>query len=104
MAVLEKDFAKQVEGVLNLFGWLWKHDLPAVRQSGHWSTAYKGASGFPDYIAVRGDRVVCAEIKNEKGRVSKDQKIWIDALKGSDKVEVYVWRPNDLEQIIEILR
>ena len=102
--MLEKDFAKQVEGVLNLFGWLWKHDLPAVRQSGRWATALKGASGFPDYIAVRGGRVVCAEIKNEKGRVSKDQKVWIDALTKSGKVEVYVWRPQDLDQIIETLR
>lgn len=102
--MLEKDFAKQVEGVFNLFGWTWKHDLPAVRQSGQWATALKGSKGFPDYIAVRRDRVVCAEIKNETGRLSTDQKHWLKLLTDTGKVEVYLWRPTDLEQIIETLR
>lgn len=102
--MLEKDFAKQVESVLNLFGWTWKHDLPAVRQSGRWATALSGAKGFPDYFAVRGKRIVCAELKNEKGRLSVEQKQWIELLQASGQVEVYVWRPQDLKDIIEILR
>lgn len=102
--MLEKEFAKQVESIFNVFGWMWKHDLPAVRQSGRWATALSGAKGFPDYIAVRGQRVVCAELKNDKGRLSADQKEWITALEQSGKVEVYVWRPNDLQTIAETLR
>lgn len=102
--MLEKDFAKRIEALLNLFGWIWKHDLPAVRQSGRWATAMKGMSGFPDYIAVRGDRVVCAELKNESGRLSTNQKLWIEALENSGRVEIYVWRPKDLESIVEILK
>lgn len=102
--VLERDFAKQVESILNIFGWTWKHDLPAVRQSGRWATAFKGTAGFPDYIAVRGSRVICAELKNEKGRLSEGQKQWIDLLEQSGKVEVYVWRPSDLQKIAETLR
>ncbi len=102
--MLERDFAKQVEGIFNLFGWTWKHDLPAVRQSGRWATAFKGMPGFPDYIAVRNERIICAELKNEKGRLSTGQKAWIEALTQTEKVEVYVWRPDDLNGIIETLR
>lgn len=101
---LEKDFARQVEMILDAYGWVWKHDEPARRQSGRWATAMKGMKGFPDYIAVREDRVVLAELKSEKGRLSPEQKTWISAFQETQKVEVYVWRPGDLLQIAEILR
>ena len=102
--MLEKEFASQVESILNVFGWTWKHDLPALRQSGKWATAVRGSIGFPDYIAVRGSRVICAELKNESGRLTSDQKKWIHLLNESGRVEVYVWRPQDLAAIAEILR
>lgn len=102
--MLEREFADQVESILNVFGWTWKHDLPALRQSGRWATAVRGSIGFPDYIAVRGDRVICAEIKAEKGRLTKEQKMWLSLLQQTGRVEVYVWRPSDLQQIAEILR
>lgn len=101
--MLEKDFAKFVEQVLTLNGWVWKHDLPGVTQSGRWATSFRGVKGFPDYIAVRGDRVICAEIKNEKGRLTQGQKQWIQALQATGKVEVYVWRPADASRIAEML-
>lgn len=102
--MLESQFASQVESILNVFGWTWKHDLPALRQSGRWATAVRGSIGFPDYIAVRGQRIVCAELKSDKGRLSAEQKMWIHLLNESGRVEVYVWRPADLSQIAEILR
>jgi hypothetical protein len=101
--VLEKDFAKQVESIFNVFGWKWKHDLPAQRQSGRWATALSGSKGFPDYIAVRGQRIICAELKASNGRLTEHQKEWIELLEATGKVEVYVWRPDDLEKIAKIL-
>lgn len=102
--MLEKDFGKSVESIFTTFGWTWKHDLPAVMQSGKWATPLAGKRGFPDYIAVRGERIVCAELKNEKGRLRPDQRQWIEILKMTGKVEVYVWRPSDWKDLIEILR
>lgn len=102
--MLERDFSVQIENLLNLFGWTWKHDLPAVRQSGRWATAFAGMPGFPDYIAVRGERVVCMELKADKGRLSPGQKAWLEALRTSGKVEVHVWRPADLQQAMQVLR
>ena len=101
--MLERDFATQVEHLLDLFGWLWKHDEPAVRQSGKWATSFRGARGFPDYVATRNGRVLFAEIKNERGRLTKTQELWLDTLRTST-AEVYVWRPGDLHNVKEVLR
>jgi Holliday junction resolvase len=101
--MLEREFATQVEHLLELFGWLWKHDEPAVRQSGKWATSFRGARGFPDYVATRDGRLVFAEIKNEKGRLTTEQVQWLTRL-GNTTAEVYTWRPNDLETVKEVLR
>lgn len=102
--MLERHFATQVEHLLDLFGWLWKHDEPAVRQSGRWATSFRGARGFPDYVATRGGRLIFAEIKNERGRTTKAQDLWLDTLRNVPGVEVHLWRPEDLETIREVLR
>jgi len=101
--MLEREFATQVEHLLDLFGWLWKHDEPAVRQSGKWATSFRGARGFPDYIATRDGRLVFAEIKNERGRLTSSQVLWLETLQ-TTSAEVYVWRPNDLHEVKEVLR
>lgn len=101
--MLEREFATQVEHLLDLFGWTWKHDEPAVRQSGTWATSFRGQRGFPDYIAVRDGRLIFAEIKNEIGRLSNHQRQWLDQLEQTT-AETYLWRPSDLQQIKEILR
>jgi hypothetical protein len=101
--MLERDFATQVEHLLDLFGWTWKHDEPALRQSGTWATAFRGARGFPDYVATRDGRLVFAEIKNERGRISKAQADWLDVLRLT-AAEVYLWRPEDLQAIKDVLR
>ena len=103
MTMLERDLATIVEHLLDLFGWTWKHDEPAVRQSGTWATAFRGARGFPDYVAVRDGRLVFAEIKNERGRISSSQNDWLEQLRKTS-AEVYLWRPDDVEQIKDVLR
>lgn len=101
--MLERHFATQVEHLLELFRWTWKHDEPAVRQSGTWATSFRGARGFPDYIATRDGRLLFAEIKNERGKLTPGQNLWLEQLRETP-AEVYVWRPQDLEEIKGILR
>lgn len=101
--MLERHFATQVEHLLDLFGWLWKHDEPAVRQSGTWATSFRGSRGFPDYVATRDGRVIFAEIKNETGRLTAGQVEWITELRRT-AAETYLWRPDDLEEIKRVLR
>ena len=58
--------------------------------------------GFPDLVLVR-DRVIFAEIKAEKGRMTKAQKDWNEALHIAG-AETYIWRPRDWEDITQILQ
>lgn len=102
--MLEKDFGHQIEHLLQLFGWRWKHDLPALYRDGRMATTFAGDKGFPDYIAVRHTRLIFAEIKNERGRLTHAQADWLDDLRTVPHVETYVWRPDQLQEIKDILR
>ena len=57
--------------------------------------------GFPDLVLVR-ERVIYAELKSDRGRLSDDQTIWKDRLRGAG-AEFYVWRPRDWPSIERIL-
>lgn len=100
----ERDFAKQVEHLLTVNHWLWKHDEPAMRPGGRYVTALSGSKGFPDYIAVRGHRLIVAEIKSDTGRLTPGQKEWLERLEQVPNVECYVWRPQHLQTVRDTLR
>jgi VRR-NUC domain len=59
-------------------------------------------AGFPDLTLWR-ERVVFAELKTERGRVTRDQWAVLDGLRAAG-AEVYVWRPSDRPEIERILR
>lgn len=99
----ESTFARQIEYLLELGGWRWCHYEPAVRQSGSWATALRGDRGEPDYRAVRTGRLIFVEIKGDGGRLSSDQKAWIQELREAN-IETHVWYPDDIETAKEILR
>lgn len=67
-------------------------------------------AGFPDECAIRGDRLLFAELKRERGKTSPAQDAWLADLEHiaeqSPLVSVYLWRPSDLlsGRIEEILR
>jgi hypothetical protein len=55
---------------------------------------------------VRDERLVFAELKKEKGRLSKDQEVWLKALEPFHEacgVESWLWRPSDWDTIVELL-
>lgn len=70
-----------------------------------WRTAVAGdGAGFPDLLAVRGERIVAAELKADRGRVTPAQTPWLAVLAAAG-VAVYVWRPADYPDVIaETLR
>ena len=89
----EAQFLNQVRSLARILGWFTYHP-----QLSKWSER-----GFPDITMVRGNRLVFAELKNEKGKTTVFQDEWLERL-GQTGVEVYLWRPADLEAIAEILR
>lgn len=61
----------------------------------HTHDSRRSPAGFPDLVMVRPRRLVFAELKRERGRVSQEQTQWIFELQGAG-AEVYLWRPSDL--------
>ena len=115
--IKEEDFFQQILDLAHIFGWRVAHFRPARTKNG-WRTAVAGdGAGFPDVVMVKSPRLIFAELKSEKGKLTPEQEEWLDGL-GScgdavrqlghlvDKegVEVYLWRPSDLDNIIDILR
>lgn len=70
----------------------------------HTHRSERSEPGFPDCVIVTRDgRLIFAELKAEKGRVSKDQAEWIGALGEAmcstcqdNACAVYTWRPSHL--------
>jgi len=89
----EKKFLQQVRDLASLCGWLTYHTYDSRRSP----------EGFPDLVLVRGDRIIFAELKSEKGSVRPEQRMWLDALEKVCKVEVYLWRPHNWDEIVERL-
>ena len=100
-AISEEEFQQQVIELATLRGWRHYHTHDSRRS----------AEGFPDLVLVRpatlqggfDGRIIFAEIKAQKGRPSAEQRAWLAVLADTGKVEVYVWRPSDFDQIVEIL-
>jgi hypothetical protein len=84
----EAEWQSEVIRLATIGGWRHHHQFNA-RRSG---------KGWPDLTLVRPPELVIAELKTERGRVSDEQKGWLADLAACG-VEVYVWRPSDLEQV-----
>jgi hypothetical protein len=93
-AVSERDLTGYVRDVARAFGWRRYHT---------WISKHS-AAGFPDEVLVRGERLLFAELKREKGKLSAEQEAWLEDLRRVPGVEVYVWRPGDMDEIAQVLR
>jgi hypothetical protein len=95
----ETDFARQVEDLFDRCGWWWFHSRPAMKADGTWVTAYSGCDGV-----VRDGRDLCIELKSRYGKTSPAQQEWLYRASLCPHVEVYLWRPAEIDEIIRILR
>lgn len=106
----EAEFQRNVIQLAGIFGWHVAHFRPARTKHG-WRTAMAGDPGYPDLTLARRGRVITAELKSDTGKVTPDQQAWLDALAGNPAavreapgIEVYVWRPRDIDEISKVLR
>ena len=82
--------------VIELAGYLgWRHY--------HTHDSRRSSAGFPDLVLVRGDRLMFVELKSERGKVSKEQDEWLDALRATG-IEAKVYRPSEWAAIERRLR
>lgn len=90
----EKDLTKMVRSLLSTSGWLTVHFHDSRRQvQPGVFVGDNSAKGFPDIVALRGKRLLVAELKSQTGKLRKEQPAWLDAFSEAG-AEVYLWRPD----------
>ncbi len=68
-----------------------------------WRTAVQGdGAGFPDLVLIKAGRLLFAELKAAKGVLTPEQRTWLNGLRGACG-EVYLWRPEDYDEIEKVL-
>ena len=92
--ITEKEFQRQVLDLARILGWRGYHPMLSK-----WSER-----GWPDLTLIRPPRLVFAELKRENGKTTEHQDDWLRLLATVPGIEVYLWRPSDLEDIAEVLR
>ena len=92
--ITEKELQATVRELAEAYGWT----LFCTWQSKH------SPAGEPDLRMVRPPRFIFAELKTERGRISKEQAETLLLLQRCPPIEAYLWRPSDLDEIVLILQ
>ena len=91
----EADLQATILDAAHLFGWIVQHNADSRRAH----------AGWPDLVLGHPHRseVLIWELKTEKGRVTREQGIWLTLLAESG-YEARMIRPDDLEWAIDRLQ
>lgn len=90
----ESELQSAIIGLAHLLGWRVAHFRSANTAQGWMTPVAADGKGFPDLVLARGGRLVFAELKAERGRMSKEQDAWLDALRLTGAT-VAVFTPRD---------
>jgi hypothetical protein len=93
-ALTEKQWLWQVQDLASKLRWTHYHPFLSVRSP----------RGWPDLALCRPPRLILAELKSDKGKLTAAQALWLELLNDCPAVEVYVWRPADFPDVLEVLR
>jgi VRR-NUC domain len=100
--ITEAEFLAQVLELARLCGWLCAHFRPARTNRG-WRTAVQGdGAGWPDLLLAKGERLVVAELKVARRKLTAAQQQWLTAFRRAG-VPAYVWRPEAWDEIQAVL-
>lgn len=103
-SMTEAAWQRQVTEIASLNRWRWYHapeNRPVLGRNGR-TYVQNVRAGFPDLVLVRSERLAFAELKRETGVLTEGQPQWHEALRATG-VEVYVWRPSDIKDVLRIL-
>lgn len=93
----EEDFQDSVLQLAAYMGWSLRY---------HTYDARRSAPGYPDLTLCkpRDGRLLIAELKSETGKLSDDQRLWVEGLNTVKHFDVRVWKPSDWTEIEKVLR
>lgn len=93
-----KGFHTWLSTTARRFGWRVAHH----KTGGKRGAPDKDTKGFPDFVMVRGYRVLFVEVKGDRGDVSDEQREWMRLLEFAGQ-RVYLWTPADMEEAVAVL-
>lgn len=104
----EREWQAQVVQLARLHGWRCAHfrSVCVARRDGstRWQTPVEAdGEGFPDLLCVKLGRIIAAELKSDTGRVTAEQRLWLQAFEAAG-IPAYTWRPRDIEEVMEVLK
>ncbi len=110
--ISERDLQNAIVDAARLYGYLVFHTRPAISAKGWRTPVQYDGKGYPDLTMVgtkRPFRVIFAELKSEKGKLTRQQEQWLTGLERvdavCDNVSVHVWTPADWpERVLEVLQ
>ena len=91
--ISEKDFQQAVRDYARLKGWTCFTT---------WDSRHS-PNGEPDLRLVRPPRVIFAELKAHKGRLTDAQANSLELLRRCPGIETYLWWPEDWDSILQRL-
>lgn len=89
----EAELQEAVIECAHMYGWMVAHFRPARTEKGWRTPVAADGKGFPDLVLVR-HRVIFAELKSERGRLTFEQEMWLKQLTNAG-ADAYLWRPTD---------
>jgi hypothetical protein len=89
----EKDLMRNVTQLAQTLGYQVYHPWLSIHSE----------RGFPDMVIWKPGRFILAELKNEKGKLTDSQEEKIASLKACGVVEVYIWRPSQWDELVQVL-
>jgi hypothetical protein len=91
----EKDWQEQVIELAHTLGYVTYHTYDSRRCE----------PGLPDLFLLRmaPPRFVVIELKTTRGRITKEQRIWLNGLRAAG-VEAYIFRPHQWNELVEELK
>jgi len=102
----EDDFLTWLIDLARVNGWKGAHFRGGWSRDGERFTTPVQADGegFPDLVLTRDSVTIYAETKTEKGKLTPEQKEWLEVLARNPGNKCFVWRPSDRKEIEEVLK
>lgn len=103
----EREFTRWALKAARERDWLAAHlsNMTVVRRRDGQTMAVpdKNADGFPDLVLVHDEHgLILAELKMQRRKPDDAQRRWLIALERAG-VRVYVWWPDDVDEIVDVL-
>jgi hypothetical protein len=92
--ITEKVLQQAIIECAQALGYKVAHFRPAMTEHGYRTAVAADGKGFPDLVITGHRRIIFAELKSQKGKLSKEQAEWMMALRAAGGW-YRLWTPAD---------